>query len=139
MTKLRPLSAETLTVGAALLTTAGVAFEIISPIRGFLFIIGMVAGATFHIISNRTLDDEDVSTEDQAERGETRGSVSVTDFGREFDADDSIAYDSPEADSTDHRRTDKNDADESASTKAVFGSNGGSRNRRNSGSKSGRR
>lgn len=138
MTKLRPFSAETLTVGAALLTTAGVAFEIVSPARGFLFIIGMVAGAAFHIISNRTLD-EDGSTENSEKRGETRESVSVADFGREFDADDSIAYDSPESESTDHRRTDKDGADESASTKAVFGSNGGSRNRRNSGSKSGRR
>lgn len=141
MAKFRPLSAEALTIGAVTMTVVGMGLKVVPIERGILFIVGMVAGATFHIISNRTMDttdtdggDGDGSTED--------GSVSLASFEtspknsyEDRTSDDPIAHGHSQP-----RSNDREEKDESASTKPVFGSNGGARgNRRNTGPSNGRR
>lgn len=153
MSKLRPFSAETLTVVAATITVVSIGLDVIDPMRGLLFIVGMVAGATFHIISNRTLDggeteqqlglsDTGDDTESNFEAlADTVDDHKIWDWA-ETESDDSktIGYDSARSNERRDRNDDQDDSVESASTKAVFGSNGGARgNNRNTGPSNGRR
>ena len=134
--ELRFFSAPTLALGASILTTSTVAIGALSVERGLLFIIGMAAGVVFHAISNKTHPRNDVIDDDSGGPGEER--VSLTDLSAESTQSDA-PRDGSEAYNRELER-DNEEKDESASTKPVFGSNGGARgNNRNSGPTNGRR
>lgn len=118
----------------------GVATGLISVDRGVLFIIGMIAGASFHIISNRTIE------KDPKKADVCDASIGPTWVRHDDDGEDtptsgsSITCKSDVVERSQDTQAENTDTETSESTKPVFGSNGGARrNRRNNGPNNGRR